>query len=739
MKFCLLDADYEVRGGKPVIILIGVDEKGNRVAVEDRFLPYFYSSSARKVQHVVRTERVKMKLGRQEKNLFKVYVDLPQNVQKVRDELKRSADCYEYSVNFCRRYLMDKGFYPFDWIKNGKKVSGGMPRLRLMAFDMEVVDGKIVMISFAGKSTGVITWKKAKNAIQSADEKGMIKEFLSVLEKEKPHIIVTYNGDGYDFDVLRQRMEELGLRGPRITFEKRAYMSSARISGFVHIDLFNFVNNLIFQQLASEVYTLAEVSEELLGKTKKDISYEEIISMWKDDVNALSEYCRNDSKLTLELSEKLLPQIFELSRVSGHLPFDCSRLTYGLLVEWFLVRKAVEMGIIFPNQPHWDEIQKRRLRRFRGGYVREPVQGLHDEISVFDFRALYPSIIVTFNISPETLNCKCCSSKVPGLDYHFCRRKRGFVPSVLEEVMQRRQELKKRMIKAKGENHEQLKSEQNALKLVANSTYGIFGSPSARWYCFECGEAAAAYGRHYIQKTIRDAENFGLKVLYGDTDSLFVVANESLAKKFLKKINSSLPGIMELELQGIYARGLFVPQKLGNYTAKKRYALLDAEGGMTVRGLETVRRDWCSLARSLQRDVLRLVLEKRHAQAAGRVKEVVEKLRKRQVKMDDIVMRTQLGKSLEEYKATGPHIEVAKQLKAGGHEVREGMVISYIIAKGRGSISQRAVPSDKAGIKDYDIEYYVMNQAVSVALRVLRSFGYREEDFLGGSLRKFLE
>ncbi|MBI2173167.1 MAG: ribonuclease H-like domain-containing protein [Candidatus Aenigmarchaeota archaeon] len=742
MKFCLLDADYEVRDGKPVIILIGVDAKGNRAVVEDSFLPYFYATKAVKAPGIVGMEKVLMKLGGKEQSLVKVYVDLPQNVQKVRDMVKGHSDCYEYSVNFCKRYLIDKGFYPLGWLsmKGGhvEKSSGGSPPLHILAFDMEVVDGKIVMISFATHgSKGVITYKDAPHVIRAKDEKDMLEKLFAVMEKEKPHIIVTYNGDGYDFNILRQRMEELKIAGPRIAFEKHSYMSSARVSGFVHIDLYNFVNNLIFQQLASEVYTLAEVSEELLGRTKKELSYEDIINMWKDDVNALSEYCLNDSVLTLELSDRLLPQLFELCRVSGQLPFDCSRLTYGLLVEWFLMRKAAEMKIIHPNPPHWDEIQKRRLKRFRGGYVKEPVRGLHDGIAVFDFRSLYPSIIVTFNISPETLNCRCCSSKVPGLEYHFCRKRKGFVPSVLEEVLQRRQAIKKKMNKAKGDEFERLGGEQTALKLVANSTYGLFGSPSARWYCFDCGQAAAAYGRHFIQKTIKSAEKNGLEVLYGDTDSLFVKAGDAAAKKFLRKMNSSLPGVMELDLQGIYARGLFVPQKLGNYTAKKRYALLDSKGNMTVRGLETVRKDWCDMARKLQHEVLHLVLQKKENDAVRKVREAVENVRKRQVSMEDIVMRTQMGKSLEEYKSTGPHIEVAKRLKAEGRNIHEGMVISYVITKGHGSISQRAMPADKVGIRDYDIEYYTKNQVLSVALRVLQVFGYKEGDFLAGGLRKF--
>ena len=728
MKFCLLDANYD----ENKIELIGVDNKGRRVVVNDTFLPYFYATSYRKTKGVVKTEKVIMNLNGKKRRLFKVYVDLPHNVQKVADSLKKHANCYEYSVNFCKRYLIDKGFYPMDWIDKSsmRKARGGAPPLRVVAFDMEVIEGKIIMISFASSSSkGVITC--------NGMEKEIIKSFLSVLKKEDPHVIVTYNGDGCNFGVLQRRMDDLKISGLKISFEKHSYMSAARVEGCVHIDLFNFVNNLIYQQLASEIYTLAEVCGEILGKTKQEFSYEEITEMWEKNPKRLSEYCLKDSLLTLELSDRLLPQIFELSKISGQLPFDCSRLTYGLLVEWFLMRKAHEMHIVHPSQPHWNDIQKRRLRRFKGGYVKEPLQGMHDGISVFDFRSLYPSIIVTFNISPETLNCKCCSRKVPGLDYHFCHKRTGFVPSVLQEVLGQRQLLKKQMKKSTGEEYEHLNGEQNALKLVANSTYGIFGSPSARWYCFECGEAAAAYGRHFILKAISSAGNSGFKVIYGDTDSLFIQADERKACEFIRKFNKSLPGIMEMDYQGFYKRGIFVPQSTKSYAAKKRYALIDNDGVLTVRGLETVRRDWCDLARKLQHDVLQFVLQKREKDAVAIVKRAVESVRKRNVKLEDIMVRTQLGKNLEEYKVTGPHIEVAKRLRQEGRDVKEGMIISYIIASGKGSISQRAVPSDSITVKDYDIEYYIKNQILPVALRVLGVFGYEERDFLSGDLKKF--
>lgn len=215
---------------------------------------------------------------------------------------------------------------------------------------------------------------------------------------------------------------------------------------------------------------------------------------------------------------------------------------------------------------------------------------------------------------------------------------------------------------------------------------------------------------------------------------------EKKANAFLEKINKSLPGILELELQGIYKKGIFVPQKIGAYTAKKRYALLDEKGNLTIRGLETVRRDWCDAARRLQRDVIKLVLNGKEKEAVSVVKGCVKRIRSRKINLKEITMRTQLGKPLAEYKAVGPHVAVAKKLEKEGHVIREGMLLSYIITTphGKQSISERAEPADRVKLGGYDIDYYLKNQIISVALRILSVFGYKEEDFLASPLTHFV-
>jgi DNA polymerase elongation subunit (family B) len=218
----------------------------------------------------------------------------------------------------------------------------------------------------------------------------------------------------------------------------------------------------------------------------------------------------------------------------------------------------------------------------------------------------------------------------------------------------------------------------------------------------------------------------GYDVIYGDTDSLFlVVKGEEDAKNFLMKANSVLPGVMELDLNGIYKTGLFVPAKSG-VTAKKRYALLSQNGSLVIKGFEKVRRDWSVIAKDTQESVLRFVLkDKSPGMAAEAVRKSISRLEKGQAKMEELVIYTKLTRPLSEYEQIGPHVAAARKMEKAGIAVGEGTNIAYVITKGEGSISDRAEPAEAA--HDYDPEYYVNNQVIPAALRVLSIFGYDEE------------
>jgi DNA polymerase I/DNA polymerase-2 len=806
MRLCLLDADY-FDENQSVIRLFCKNGSQTVVCLDYNFEPYFYvlpkegkESEVKKRIEQIRSfqiEKVEIEekiISGKKREFVKVFCKFSTDLSKVRDIVKLwekhgegiVEEEYEYSLSFYKQYLLAKQINGMGYVEvEGQEIEGKYkvdkvlkinrikplegketPELKVLAFDIETVEEggkqKIIMLSMKSRNfERVLTYQEdehyGKYVEVVKDEKELLERFVEMVNKEGPDILVGFNSDLFDMQIIQQRAEELKVKlvlskdFSELKFTRRARISAARLKGLVHIDLFEFISNVLSPQLQSEVLSLDAVSAELLGDKKIEIEYEEILEAWRKgkDLAQLAEYCLKDSELTLRLGEFLLPQIYELSRISGQLLFDASRMTYSQLVEWYLSKKAYEMGHIIPNQPRWEEIQQRReVSPYEGAFVKEPIAGLHEKIAVMDFRSLYPSIIATFNISPETFNCECCRKDgymVPETKYWFCKKRKGFVSTVIREVIERRAEIKELMIKLKrgSEEWSRLNNEQIAVKTIANATYGYFGFAGSKWYCRQCAQSSAAFGRFYIKKVISEAEKEKFTVIYADTDSMFVKTRGSLIKKvnvFLKKINKKLPGIIELNLQGIYTRGIFIPRGVGPGTAKKRYALIDEKGVLTIRGLEKVRRDWSNVAKATQERVLKLVLEKKDVESAVRLtREVIKKLKAGKIPLKDLTLYEQLTKPLSEYKAIGPHVAAARKIKERGRPIGEGMVIMFVITKGKDSISQRAEPIEDVTVKDVDEDYYIYHQIVPAALRVLTVLGVTEEQLLGGSLKRFLK
>ncbi len=790
MKFFLLDLDYLIdASGKTKARLFGKDEKGKVVKTLVDFSPYFFvlpekgkeKEAVKDIEKIIashkakveKIEIVKKKLNGEEKKVIKITCFRPPDTSKIRDIVKKLekkrggkgtvVEEYQYSLSFSDSFLLENKIYEPGWVeeKNGKIFPIDLkkePSLKTLAFDLEVDiekgREKIIMISYFGENfKKVVTYQKAKfpSFVKIVkNEKELLEDFKETIIKEDPDIILTYNGDVFDFPMIRERAREYGIKmkigrdQEEFKFVRRGRASAALVLGRVHIDLFPFINNILSPSLETEVLTLNAVSAELLGDKKIEMDFQELLEAWrkKKDLEKLALYCLKDSELTFRLFNLLASQIFELSKISGQLLFDVSRMTYSQLVESFLTKKAHFLGEIIPNQPKFDEILKRKQFTYPGGYVKEPIGGIHENIAVVDFRSLYPSIIATFNISPETLNCSCCKNngfKVPETNFWFCKKKKGFVSSVIKELLEERWEIKKKMKKLKPSSKEYhlLNTRQQVIKIISNAVYGYFGFPASKWYSKECAQSAAAWGRKLIKEAMEKASKDFI-VVYGDTDSAFLKpkpGKEKTFKKdienFLKKINKTFPGIIELDLQGFYQRGIFIPRGLVKGTAKKRYALLDEKGNLLVRGLETVRKDWCQLAKEVQRKVLEFVLKKEDVKGAIKyTKEVISKLKARKIALKELVIYEQLTKPIEEYKSLSPHLACAKKMKEKGEEVEPGTIIMFVISKKGERISDKAIPYEWAQISDIDTDYYIHHQVLPAALRVLSVFNVKEEDLL---------
>ena len=112
------------------------------------------------------------------------------------------------------------------------------------------------------------------------------------------------------------------------------------------------------------------------------------------------------------------------------------------MVEWYFIRKAYEIEDMVPNKPSSSQYSERRGKKAAGGYVKDPVKGLHENIVSFDFRSLYPSIIISKNVSPDTLIISECEDDMcftaPEVGHKFAKSPVGFVPSIIGNILKER-------------------------------------------------------------------------------------------------------------------------------------------------------------------------------------------------------------------------------------------------------------------------------------------------------------
>lgn len=726
-------------------------------------------------------ERLELEDLRDEREILKVHSNIPAKIPKLKNkfwDLEEVEECREFDIPFYRRYLIDKGIRPASWIEvegeeienndfdkviDAEKISileekpmekdspdeteePGNFEWNTVAFDLEIYEDEIIMASFYSEefrkvlSTEEID-REFVEAVES--EKVLIERLVEIVREEDIDILTGYNTDEFDFDVLRERSNEhnitlaMGLDGERMKFNRRGRFKGARLKGRMHLDLYPFISHVIAPGLDSETLDLDSVAEELLGLRKDDLSWEEMKASWrnKEDLEEFADYALKDSELAFKLAEELVPQMLELSRITGLIPFDACRLTYGQLTENYLLRESHERDMMALNRPSQDSRQKRqRQGAYSGGFVYTPDAGLYENLALFDFKSLYPTVMVAHNISPDTLNPEECEDlfDLEEFDYSFCQDEIGFFPELVEELVKDRSEIKKQMkeVEEESQEHQILDNRQQAEKILANSFYGYLGYNSARWYSRECAEAITYLGRKHIQDTIEKAEEEGFEVVYGDTDSVFLKKDNIREEmdEFLEEVNQDLPEFMQLEFEGFFTRGFFTSTESGE-GAKKKYALLSEEGSMKITGFEQVRRDWSPIAKKTQKRVLRKVLEDEVEEAAEIVKDTIQSLKDGEIPVEDLKIYTTLTKPPEEYGSTAPHVEAVKKAKKRGDEISAETTVAYVIGRGAGSISSRAELLKYA--EDYDPDYYIDNQVIPVALRVLKVFGYTEGQLKG--------
>jgi len=523
------------------------------------------------------------------------------------------------------------------------------------------------------------------------NEKGMIEDVFNLI-KDYP-LLITYNGDGFDLPYLYNRADRLGI--DKNTNPLYMMRDSATLKKGVHLDLYRTLSNRAFQIYAfGQKYTdfsLNSVSKGLLNEQKLDYGVE----IDKMTLYQIGKYCQNDAYLTYKLTsfndDLLMNLLVVISRI-GRMPIDdISRMGVSQWIRSLLYYEHRKNNMLIPRR---EEIDKRSTevtndaiikdKKYRGGLVVEPKEGIHFDVTVMDFASLYPSIIKVKNLSYETVRCshtECKKNMIPQTNHWVCTKKNGLTSVLIGSLRDLRVNYYKSMSKNQNLTNEERQLYtvvSQALKVILNASYGVMGAQIFPLYFLPAAEATTATGRHIILDTIEKCKESNVDVLYGDTDSLFVKNPTEQQIQTIINQAKNAHGV-ELEVEKEYRYVVLSDRK-------KNYLGVTKNGEVDVKGLTGKKSHTPAFIKSLFYDILDVLAEVKtidefknaKSKISSKIAECSRKIQAKEIPLSELAFNVMLSKSLNEYTKTIPqHIRAAKQLESV-REIKKGDRISYV-------------------------------------------------------------
>ena len=685
-----------------------------------------------------------------------------------------------------------------------KLLNQPIPELKRVAIDIEVEteegrmpnprdhDRRITAVGFVG-SDGFKKVLVLVNNISSdgtplvpeaepcATEKELIEKAFMIIN-EYP-IILTFNGDDFDLPYLYARSldSRIDPNGIAITKDKVPIMVKKEsfikhgmqaepvgIRHGIHIDLYRTFDNRSIQIYAfSRAYTdhtLNAISEALLGDSK--IEFEGDISDLP--IQRLAEYCLKDADLTYRLTSfndnllmKLLVAVARIGRLSVD---DIARFGVNQWIRGILYYEHRQRNELIPSR---SELEKKgtssttaiiKEKKYRGGEVVEPVPGIHFNVIVLDFASLYPSIIKVHNLSYETINCShedCRENEVEGTTHWVCKHRKGLTSFLIGSLRDLRVNYYKNLAKDKtlpAEERKLYNVVSQAIKVILNASYGVMGAAIFPLYCLPVADATAALGRTTINRTINKCKEIGIRVVYGDTDSIFLSNPDQKHIEQLVQWARETLGV-DLEIDKQYRYVVFSD-------LKKNYLGVLSDGNVDVKGLTGKKSHTPPFIRKAFYDIMEILgkinSEKDFESAKENIKNVIQEnaknLEAHKIPLEELSFNVTINKSLSTYgKKTGSktvdgnssdiykglpqHIKAAKMLvDTNKREVRAGDVISYVKIKAGDGVR----PVELSNPEEIDTEKYLETME-STCEQVISALNFDFRSVLGKPRQQSLD
>ena len=809
MKIQILDTSYGYSKDKlPVVQLYGLTEKGQPIIkYVNNFLPYMFVRSNNLedlkgyftglgksigIKTFFETVERFLPIGYQSKptKMLKVITHNPKDIAILRDfAAAEGYVTYESDIFFKNRFLIDHDLGGMAWAVVPEKqfidhedviavLDNLNAPMKIMAIDIECLpkgdsmptadSEPIIMISLAfdppwrGQETVVLVAQPLncprEDVIPASSEIQMLNKLSFITEEYDPDILGGFNSNGFDIPYITQRSQVLGVslrlsRDGRSPWVK-SFMgkNTVSITGRVVLDMLPILRSMDKYRLKS--YRLENVAKEVLKEEKYNVRPGEMKELWEGPgLPRFISYSRHDAWLVMKLIKdlKILDRYIALAKASGALLQDVVDGGQSNMIEALLMRKFRAANRVVGIKP---SIVEDDTPEVKGAFVLDPEVGLSENVAILDFKSLYPTIMIAYNLCFTTEIVEeqpACTPIVSPSGGKFVPPEilKGLVPQIQENLLAERMKVKKLMKDATDAERDILDAKQYALKILLNSIYGYSGYMRARLFSPVIANSVTSYGRENLLKTREIVKNNNMEVIAADTDSVFItfpeISDFESAKKIGIKIasivNSGLPKPMELVFEAYAKRILIV--------SKKHYAMYKFEkpneGKIKTKGIETVRRDWCDLTADTLNRCLDIILRE------GDVEDALEYARETLIRlknpdhniMQKLILTRTLTRNPENYKQKQPHAEMVKRLEERGiHKYVLGDRVPFIIVKGR----RKSLMVDRSEDPEYalehklriDDEYYIQKQLLPPLSRIFGSFGISEMDLMQNSRQQTL-
>ena len=447
------------------------------------------------------------------------------------------------------------------------------------------------------------------------NERALLSYFIAILQRNDPDVLLCHSFFSSDLGLLLGRMRackvDFWSRLGRLNWSqwpKGTLAERLILAGRLPVDTTIMSKELV----RDKNYSIVSLSDNVLGRRFESVSLSENYDSIESDPHQFVRFIKCsqvecESQMLLSQKLSFLPLTKQLSNIAGNLWARTLQGARAERNEYLFLHEFSALNYICPDprratkqQSHTEvedeeknnsgasdtetnnnggnNPQSKSNSSYVGGLVLDPKRGFYDEIILLlDFNSLYPSIIQEYNI------CFVDDGGEPNV-----------LPRILGNLVSRRRQVKALMKNASLVEYGILNIRQQALKLTANSIYGCLGFSASRFYAKPLAMTITGHGRKILQDTVSLAQGVGLRVIYGDTDSIMVASGtknledaKAIAEKLKKAVNAKYK-LLEIELDGIFTKLLLL--------RKKKYASLHVDGKLETKGLDMVRRDWCTLS-----------------------------------------------------------------------------------------------------------------------------------------------